>query len=87
MWKKRLCLNLSSVCAMPFEEQMALYKKTGFDGFFVVWKPNLDVQALAAKAKELDMVFQSIHAPWDRAADFWHGDESKGKKAIDELKL
>lgn len=87
MWKKKLCLNLSSICGMPFEEQMALYKKTGFDGFFIVWKTDLDVQALAAKAKELDMVFQSIHAPWDRAADFWHGDEIKGKKAIDELKL
>ena len=71
---------------MPFEEQLELYKKTGFDGFFAVWKPDLDVRALADKAKELDMVFQSIHAPWDRAADFWHGDETKGRNAIAELK-
>lgn len=86
MWKKKLCLNLSSVCPMPFEEQLALYKKTGFDGFFVVWKPDLDIQALADQAKELDMVFQSIHAPWGMAADFWHGDAEKGEQAIEELK-
>lgn len=86
MWKKKLCLSLSSVCGVPFGEQLALYKKTGFDGFFVTWNPTLDVQALATKAKELDMVFQSIHAPWDKAANFWHGDEAKGQKAIDELK-
>lgn len=86
MWKKKLCLSLSSVCGMPFEEQLTLYKKTGFDGFFLTWKPDLDLLSLVSKAKELDMVFQSIHAPWDKAADFWHGDEAKGQKAIRELK-
>lgn len=86
MWKKKLCLSLSSVCGMPFEEQLVLFKNTGFDGFFVTWNPKLDVLALAAKAKELDMVFQSIHAPWDKAADFWHEDEIKGQRAVDELK-
>lgn len=72
---------------MPYEKQLPLFKNTGFDGFFVTWNPNLDVLALANKARELDMMFQSIHAPWDKAADFWHGDETKGKEAIDELKL
>lgn len=86
MWKKRLCLSLSSVCGMPYEEQLPLFKNTGFDGFFVTWNPNLDVLALANKARELAMMFQSIHAPWDKAADFWHRDEIKAQKAIDELK-
>ena len=86
MWEKKLCLNLSSVCGIPYEEQLPLFKNTGFDGFFVTWNPNLDVLALANKARELAMMFQSIHAPWDKAADFWHGDEIKAQKAIDELK-
>lgn len=86
MWKKKLCLSLSSVCGIPFEEQLPLFKNTGFDGFFVTWNPNLDALALANKARELDMVFQSIHAPWDKAADFWHTDENKGQLAIRELK-
>lgn len=86
MWNKKLCLALSSACDMPYEQQLELYKQTGFDGFFVGWTPDLDVMALADKAKELGLIFQSIHAPFGKAADFWHGDEEQGLDAIAEAK-
>lgn len=86
MWKKQFALGLCGDCGMSFLEQLELLKKTGFDGFFVVWDPNLNIGELADRAKELGLIFQSIHAPWGKAADIWYGDESKGQAAVDELK-
>ena len=85
MWKKKLCLGLSQACGIPFEEQLELLKNTGFDGFFVVWGPNVDMESLTKRAKELDMVFQSVHAPWDMAAELWHADDEKAQKGIKTL--
>lgn len=85
MWKKQFCLGLNGACGMPFEEQLELLKNTGFDGFFVTWGPNVDLEGLTQKAKSLGLRFQSIHAPWDKSADMWHEDEDKAKLGVREL--
>lgn len=85
MWKHTLCLSLNSQFGVPAEEQMRLIKEAGFDGFFMCWNEDGDVDKCAAKAKELGLIFQSIHAPWTKAADMWGDDEEKGRIAIDEL--
>lgn len=85
MWKKQFCLGLNGACGMPFEEQLELLKNTGFDGFFVTWGPNVDLEGLTQKAKSLGLRFQSIHAPWDKSADMWHEDEDKAQLGVREL--
>jgi len=85
MWKKKLCLALNSQFGIPAEEQMRLIKQAGFDGFFMCWGEDGQVDSCAALAKELGLIFQSIHAPFTKAADMWGDDEEKGEIALNEL--
>lgn len=75
-----------SNCGVSMERQLELIKKTGFDGFFPCWSPDLDLDAIMRKANEIGLQLQSIHAPWGRAADMWHDTEERGKAGVDELK-
>lgn len=86
MWKKQLCLGLNANFGVSYEEQLSLIKAVGFDGFFVVWSSDLDCRNLVHRAEALDLRFQSIHAPWGKAADMWHDDDVKGAVAVAELK-
>lgn len=86
MWKKQLCLGLIPNCGISYEKQLELLKSTGFDGFFVVWSKDLDFNSLLNISTSLGLQFQSIHAPWSKAADMWHANEEQGQLAVDELK-
>lgn len=84
MWKKRLCLGLSDSFGVEPEEQIKLIKNAGFDAFFYVWEPE-KIDDVARAGKEQGLIFQSLHAPFQKAADFWGDDEINGKAAVDEL--
>lgn len=86
MWDKRLVLGLIENWKIPYVEQLELWKQSGFDGFFLVWNKDLDMTNICNKADELGLFFQSLHAPWNKAADMWHDDDKKGSEAILELK-
>ena len=86
MWKKQFAMSLSRATSMSFADQLKLLKKTGFDGFFVVWSRDLDLDGLIEQAHAVDIRFQSLHAPWDKAADMWHEDEKKAEAGVQELK-
>ena len=49
MWKHTLCLSLNSQFGVPAEEQMRLIKEAGFDGFFMCWNEDGDVDKCAAE--------------------------------------
>lgn len=85
MWKHKLCLSANLQCSLSVEEQIKLFHKTGFDGFFTEWKRGDETKRYAALAKELDMIYQSIHAPFGKSEDMWHGDDELATIAIDEL--
>ena len=84
MWNKTLCLSVNQQFGIPAEEQIKLMKTAGFDGFFVAWGENVDIDSCAALGKELGMIFQSIHAPFTKAADMWGDDEEAGEIALQE---
>lgn len=81
MWKTKLCLNVFAN-EVPVKEQIALFKKTGFEGFFVEWREGMDLKDIRDCADSIGMYFQSVHAPFGRAADMWRD----GEKAEDALK-
>ena len=85
MYQKGFAVNLSRACGIDFVEQLTLLKDAGFKGFFVVCDPDVDLQGLTKRAQELDMVFQSIHAPWDMAAQLWHAEEAVAASGIEKL--
>ncbi len=86
MYKQLLALSTNSDFGPPLPEQLELIKKAGFDGFCTDWRPNADIRAVAEKAKELGLIFQSIHAPFGKSADMWHADSEARKEAVEELK-
>lgn len=84
MWKRNLCLGISESFKIPFEEQIKLFKNSGFSAFFCDWYPK-KIGDIARVGKEQGMIFQSVHAPFQKAADFWGEDSEKGALAVDEL--
>ncbi len=70
MYKQKLCLGLGPVRGMAPIDQIELFRRTGFEGFFSGWS---ELAAFRKKADEVGMYYQSVHAPFHKAADFWKG--------------
>lgn len=72
MYKTKLCLALSEQFKISLEDQIRLFKKIGFDGFFSGWAPGCDIAALRKVADEEGMLYQSIHAPFHKMHCLWY---------------
>ena len=82
--KRKLILATSTSFGISDEEQIRLFKRIGFDGFFTNWENNGMTARYRELANELDMEYQSVHAPFLSAAEMWKS-EDQAKDAIDEL--
>lgn len=71
MGKARLCLGTCDAYGRPVEEQIRLFRQAGFDGFFTEWHAGEDMRGYRRLADRLGMEYQSVHAPFDRAAALW----------------
>ncbi len=85
MWKTKLCLGTNSDFGISTEDQIRLFQKVGFEGFFTEWHDGCAIAEWRGIADECGMIYQSVHAPFGRAADFWEGGE-KAQIAVEELK-
>lgn len=66
-----LCLGLNDQFGISGVEQIKLFKKTGFEAFFINMTKNADIDILAKTAKDENMIIQSVHAPFGMCADLW----------------
>lgn len=82
MYKQKLCLGTGSMFEISTEEQIRLFKKVGFEAFFTMWDEN--VGKYKELADELDMVYQSVHAPFGNAAKMWESG-TEAEEAVREL--
>lgn len=85
MHKQLLCLATMPDFNIPIEEQIVLFKKCGFDGFFTAWTREMPIEKYAAIAKENGMIYQSIHAPAWKIAGIWGDDETVANELTEEL--
>jgi sugar phosphate isomerase/epimerase len=76
MWKVKLCLNLIGNSGIQTKELVRLYRRVGFEGFFVNWSEDTDLKELRECSDTEGMLFQSVHAPYLKAADMWRGGEA-----------
>ena len=84
MYGNKLCLGLMGGLGLNEAEQIRLFKKTGFEGFFMGWGPGMDLEGIMRTAQEEGMILQSVHAPFTKMAAMWK--ETDGTQAaIDEL--
>ena len=75
MWKMNLCLGTSPRFGLTNLEQIDLFQKIGFNGFFVNWDENTDLMEIRRHADETGMYFQSVHAPFAKMDRLWYPDE------------
>lgn len=85
MWKKKLCLATCTSFKMPITEQIKTFAKIGFDGFSTFWQEDDPFEEWVQTAKDTNMIYQSIHAPFGRSRDMWSDNHDLGKAALDEL--
>lgn len=85
MCKYTLCLAAMPDFNLPITEQIKLFKKIGFDGFFTHWSPDQPIAEYARVAKAEGMLYQSIHAPQWEIADIWSDDENKANRITNTL--
>jgi sugar phosphate isomerase/epimerase len=84
MYKQKICLGTFGGVDYSEEEQVLLFKKAGFDGFFTGYESDEQISTLATIARENDMIYQSIHAPFLLSAELWKEGE-KGEKYVDDI--
>lgn len=84
MYKQKICLGTFGGVDYSEEEQVLLFKKAGFDGFFTGYESDEQISTLATLARENDMIYQSIHAPFLLSAELWKEGE-KGEKYVDDI--
>ncbi len=85
MYKHLLGMNTSPAFGCDIEEQIRMLHATGFDAFFTPWKAEYPVKKWADTAKETGMIYQSVHAPFDKTADLWRSDKEKADTAESEI--
>ena len=71
MRKYKLCLGTNDQFGLPNSEQIALFKETGFDAFFMGYCGKDSVSEARVAADKNNMIFQSVHAPFGRMNEMW----------------
>ena len=83
MWKQKLCLGVGGF-GISTEEQIKLFAATGFDAFFTGWHYGAPIAEWKKIGDECGLIYQSLHAPFDKAAVMWTEGE-KADAAVEEL--
>ena len=82
MYGIKLGLGASVGFELPVAEQIRLFRKIGFEAFFTGY--DNDTAEYRRVADECGMIYQSIHAPFDKSAVMWE-DEDTARVAREEL--
>ncbi len=85
MWKTKLCIATNDQFELSVPEQIRLFKKIGFDGFFTGYTNCEDIAEYRKLADELGMIYQSVHAPFVRMNEMWEDGEEAAAELIDCL--
>lgn len=82
MWNTRLCVNVGSIFDEALTESIHTIAEIGFEGFFTSWSQKGCLAEPRAAADETGLLFQSVHAPFYRAAEMW---TENAEAALSEL--
>jgi len=82
----KLCLGTGMGFSEPTEVQIRLIKKAGFDGFFTDMDSIENLMKYAEIAKEENLIYQSVHAPFGKMHLMWEGTDKEAEETLCELK-
>ena len=57
-------------------EQIKMIRAAGFDAVFTGWAPDAPIEDYARTAKECGLIYQSVHAPFQKVHEIWKGSEA-----------
>lgn len=64
-------MSTSVAYKIPIEEQIRLFKKIGFEGFFTCYDGAENIRKYRQVADEIGMIYQSVHAPFLTMDKMW----------------
>ena len=76
----KLGLATMTSCPESTEDQIKIFSKVGWEGFFTAWEIG-QTEKYARLARELGMEYQSIHSPFHEMNHVWRGGED-GERVI-----
>ncbi len=76
MWKQRIGISVGNSYSIPTADVVKIIKSTGFDAISPVWEANGNLSEIVNAARENELIIQSLHAPYDKAADMWNDDSA-----------
>lgn len=81
---RKLILAVGNGYQTTAEEEIVMIAKTGFDGVFTGWSDNAPIGEWAKIVSDSGMIYQSLHAPFNRANLMWEPGIA-GEEVTDEL--
>lgn len=82
MWKQKIGISLGNHYDIPTPEIVKLVAEIGFDAISPVWEPGVDLTPVIAAARENGLQLQSLHAPFDKAAELWRSEAIEAKNEL-----
>lgn len=76
MWKQRIGISVGNSYSVPTADVIKIIKSTGFDAISPVWEANGNLSEIVGTARQNELIIQSLHAPFDKAADMWNDDSA-----------
>lgn len=74
MWKQKIGFSVGNSYCIPSDEVVTLLKRIGFDAVSPEWKTRDALCDIVKAARECGMELQSLHAPYEQAANMWSHD-------------
>lgn len=85
MYKQKIGMSVGNNYSVPTFDVIKMLKEIGFDAISPEWKKDAKIGELVKKARELGMIVQSLHAPFEKSAAMWSYDENLSTPAKKEL--
>jgi len=73
---KKIGINVDLGFPIERTEMLQHIKNAGFDAVFVSWKPDLDLDEVFQRARELGLEIPFVHAPFSKIEYLWEDDET-----------
>lgn len=81
-----LCINADMTADIAVTDRLEIIKNAGFDGIFIDWYKDDELQPIIEKARSLGLYIHSLHAPFYGMDDIFHDDEGNlAEKMINDL--
>lgn len=85
MNKVKIGLSIGKGFGLSEREMIEMLADIGYSAVSPSWYEGIDLEEICNTARSRDIILQSLHAPFQKAADMWGADSKKSDCAVEEL--